>query len=232
MNERVIGIAHRAANEPSLLHEALAAGADIAEADIWPHRGRLEVRHLKTMGPVPLLWDRWKLASAWAPRLLIAELLDRLPPGIGIMLDLKGHDQAGARAIAEIAGYLAYEHRLYVCARDWAMLEPFRSPGTVVVHSAGKSQEVERLTPLIEAGTCTAVSIHQKLLTPGLVQQLRANVHTVMTWPVNDPLRMRELVNWGVNGITTDSLAVVRAVRVLNDARVPPATDGDSGSGH
>lgn len=227
MSQRIIGIAHRAANEPALLHEALAAGADIAEADIWPYRGRLEVRHLKTMGPVPLLWDRWKLASVWAPRLLIAELLDRLPAGIGIMLDLKGHDRAGARAVADIAGYLAYEHRLYVCARDWAMLEPFGSPGAVVVHSAGKSREIERLMPLIDAGSCTAVSIHQKLLTPPLVQRLREKVHTVMTWPVNDAARMREMVGWGINGITTDSLDVVRAVRELNDSRVPPTTDGD-----
>ncbi|MBA4179769.1 MAG: hypothetical protein C0506_04200 [Anaerolinea sp.] len=213
MSERVLSIAHRAGNERSLLHAALAAGADVAEADVWPYRGRLEVRHLKTMGPVPLLWDRWKLASAWAPRLLIAQLLEQVPAGIGLMLDLKGHDRSGAQAVADAAGYLAYEHRLYVCARDWAMLEPFRETGAVVVHSAGRAGEVERLLPLIESGACSAVSVHQKLLTPALVARLRERLHTVMSWPVNDTERMRELVSWGVNGITTDSLEVVRAMR-------------------
>lgn len=213
MTNRVLAIAHRAGNEVHLLHEALEVGADMAEADIWPYRGRLEVRHLKTAGPVPVLWDRWKLASAWAPRLLIADLLSNVPPGIGLMLDLKGHNLAGAREIAGLAGYLAYEHRLYVCARDWAMLEPFRDSDAYVVHSAGTAREVTRLLPLLESGAVRHVSLHQKLLTPVFVARLRQHAHTLMTWPVNDIARMQELVSWGVNGITTDSLEVVRAIR-------------------
>lgn len=223
MSERVLGIAHRAGNEPALLNAALAAGADIAEADVWPYRGQLEVRHLKTMGPVPVLWDRWKLASAWAPRRIVAELLDHLPRGIGVMFDLKGHDRAGARALGDIVGYLAYEHRLYVCARDWAMLEPFEGSGAVVVYSAGTAKELNQLLPIVDSGRCTAVSVHQKLLTPELALRLRLGAHTVITWAVNEPTRMRELVRWGVNGITTDNLAVIDAIRA--DAAIPRADD-------
>lgn len=213
MTSRPLAIAHRAGNEPHLLSKAVLAGADLVEADIWPYRGRLEVRHLKTLGPIPVLWDRWKLASAWAPRLLIAELLDHLPAGMGLMLDLKGHDRAGARAIADISSYLALEHRLYVCARDWRMLEPFQRTAAVTVHSAGKAWELERLGPLLESGECNAVSVHQRLLTRGNVERLLGRAHTVMTWPVNDVSRMLELLGWGVNGITTDSLEVVRAIQ-------------------
>jgi glycerophosphoryl diester phosphodiesterase len=198
-----------------MLHKAVAAGADLVEADIWPHRGRLEVRHLKTLGPVPVLWDRWKLARGWTPRLLIAKLLDSLPPDIGLMLDLKGHNRLAAAEIADLSSYLAIEHRLYVCARDWEMLEPFRHTAAEVVHSAGKAWELERLQPLIESGECRAVSIHQRLLGREAVQQLLTRVHTLMTWPVNDIDRMQELLSWGVNGITTDSLEVVRAIQEL-----------------
>ena len=226
MSNPVLAIAHRAGNEPGLLRDALAAGADIVEADIWPHRGRLEVRHLKTMGPVPLLWDRWKLASGRAPRILISHLLADLPAGIGLMLDLKGHDLTEAAAIAALSAHLGSEQRLYVCARDWAMLRPFAGNGAIVVHSAGKPREVEKLQPLLSSGECTAVSIHQKLLTRDAVERLRARVHTLMTWPVNDVGRMRELVNWGVNAITTDSLGVVRAISESNAALASHAPEG------
>lgn len=213
MTSRPLAIAHRAGNELHLLHRAVEAGADLVEADVWPHRGRLEVRHLKTMGPVPILWDRWKLARGWIPRRLIAQLLDTLPPSVGLMLDLKGHDSIAAREIADISTYLAIEHRLYVCARDWTLLEPFRDTAAVTVHSAGKGWELERLAPLIESGECTAVSIHQRLLGRETVEGLLKHVHTLMTWPVNDIPRMNELLGWGVNGITTDRLEVVRAMQ-------------------
>ena len=32
----------------------------LVEADVRLWRGRLEVRHLKTVGPVPILWDKWR----------------------------------------------------------------------------------------------------------------------------------------------------------------------------
>ncbi|MEP7215873.1 MAG: glycerophosphodiester phosphodiesterase [Anaerolineaceae bacterium] len=221
MSGHVLAIAHRAGNEAVRLHAAIAAGADIVEADIWPHRGRLEVRHLKTMGPVPLLWDRWQLASGWAARTLLSQLVTDLPPEIGLMLDLKGHNTVSAAEIADISAHLGFQQRLYVCARDWAMLKPFAAQGAVVVHSAGKPGELLKLAPILESGECTAVSVHQGLLDPGIVRRLRERVHLLMTWPVNDVARMRELVGWGVNGITTDSLAVVRAIRAAETAERP-----------
>ncbi len=226
MSERVLSIAHRAANEPELLREAFAAGADVVEADIWPYRGQLEVRHLKTMGPVPLLWDKWKLASARAPRRLMAELLEGLPQVVGLMLDLKGHDRGAAGVVAAASRNLGGGGRLYVCARDWEMLEPFRESAATIVHSAGRNSEVARLLQLLESGDSTAISIHQKFLTRALVERIRTHAEILMTWPVNDVGRMRELVGWGVNGITTDSLAVVRAMRSHEGEHIaPPAND-------
>ena len=228
MSAKVLAIAHRAANEPALLRAAVAAGADVVEADIWPYRGRLEVRHLKTMGLVPLLWDKWKLASGRAPRLLMAEMVDSLPAGVGLMLDLKGHDEEAARMIAYASRQIAGEGRLYVCARDWALLRPFIGGGATIVHSAGKTFEVARLQPLLESGDCTAISINQKFQTRALVQQFRQRAEIVMTWPVNDLPRMRELVSWGVNGITTDSLPIIRAMHAGEGefAQVSKANDG------
>ena len=56
-------VAHRAGNDLKRLHEAEALGIAHIEADVRLWRGRLEVRHLKTLGPIPVLWDRWRLAK-------------------------------------------------------------------------------------------------------------------------------------------------------------------------
>ena len=66
-------IAHRAGNDPAHARSAWEAGADLIEADVWLYRGRLEVRHTKTMRGLPLLWDRWSLAPGWGPRLLLGD---------------------------------------------------------------------------------------------------------------------------------------------------------------
>src|SRR5262249_17310145 len=85
-----IAIAHRAGNSLDELRRAHATGGDLIEADVWMYHGRLEVRHLKTIGPLPVLWDRWELARGWTPRMNLASLLAALDPGAELMLDLKG----------------------------------------------------------------------------------------------------------------------------------------------
>src|SRR5688500_13351232 len=84
-------VAHRAGNDLERLSIAAALGLPLAEADVHAYRGRLEVRHLKTAGALPVLWDRWKLASARAPRLELETLLAASADGPELMLDLKGH---------------------------------------------------------------------------------------------------------------------------------------------
>ena len=66
--DTALAIAHRAGNSLDGLHQANLLDVDVVECDVHAHRGRLEVRHLKTAGPLPFLWDRWELASARAPR--------------------------------------------------------------------------------------------------------------------------------------------------------------------
>jgi hypothetical protein len=68
-------VAHRAGNDLARLRHAEDLGIPLIEADVHLFAGRLEVRHLQTVGPLPIFWDRWALAPPWAPRLLLAELL-------------------------------------------------------------------------------------------------------------------------------------------------------------
>ena len=95
----VLAIAHRAGNSLAGLAAANDLGVDVIECDVHGHRGRLEVRHLKTAGPLPFLWDRWELVSAAAPRLGLAELLVADRHDTTFMLDLKGRRPTTGRAV-------------------------------------------------------------------------------------------------------------------------------------
>ena len=113
----VLAIAHRAGNSLAGLHAANELGVDVIECDVHEHRGRLEVRHLKTAGPLPLLWDRWELASASAPRLGLDELLRADEHGTTFMLDLKGRRTSAARSVARFLHHGGHHAPVLVCGR-------------------------------------------------------------------------------------------------------------------
>ena len=118
-----LAIAHRAGNSLAGLHAANELGVDVIECDVHQHRGRLEVRHLKTAGPLPFLWDRWELASASAPRLGLGELLEADEQGTTFMLDLKGRRIGTARAVARLLHEVGHRRPLLVCGRYWPAVD-------------------------------------------------------------------------------------------------------------
>src|SRR5215207_6242482 len=129
-------VAHRAGNDLALLRRAEELRPRLIEADVHLHRGRLEVRHLKTLGP--LLWDRWYLASPRTPRLELAALLDHVGPGTALMLDLKGRDPKLSRRVAAELARRPPAGPVTVCSRSWRLLEPFlEDPDVRAVHSVG-----------------------------------------------------------------------------------------------
>lgn len=206
-------IAHRAGNEPGALARAAEAGAFAAEADLWLHRGRIEVRHTKTAGPLPILWDRWSLHRGWGPRLQLHELLAAAPPGLLLHLDLKGWDDRLGPAVARAMAELAPGRPYLVSAQRWSLLEPFHGVAeAVVVHSAGSERKLRRLAAHLPGRERTAVAVHRELLTPEAAALLRRHAASLLSWPVNDAALVERLAALGVNGFITDRLEVVRAV--------------------
>ena len=122
---RPLIVAHRAANELVALRRAEASGVDLIEADIWYWRGRLEVRHLKTLGRVPLLWDKWRIEGSWRPRLLFDEIVGAAQPATEFMFDLKGRDAALSPLLRATMDRLAAGRRYTVSSQSWRLLEPF-----------------------------------------------------------------------------------------------------------
>ena len=158
------------------------------------------MRHRKTLGPVPILWDRWELAPPWTPRLLLDELLAALAPGTELMLDLKGHDAELPRRVAAAIDDTALAGRITVCSQDWRLLEPLAAvPDVRVVHSVGNARQLARL--LRRRGPLAGVSIHRRLLDAALVDDLRRRAGLLLAWPVESAEQARRLAGWGVQGL-------------------------------
>lgn len=203
-------IAHRAGNDLTRLREAEDLGVAFVEADVRLWRGRLEVRHLKTLGPLPILWDRWELASPFAPRLSLDRLLATIGPRTEPLLDLKGRNPRLARLVlAELDG----RRPVTVCARSWRLLEAFSErPEIRVVYSVGTPRELRRLLERFQGGRIDGVSVHERLLDTATVRDLRGLADLVMSWPVNTLRRAQELAALGVEGMISDDLALARSV--------------------
>lgn len=212
--ERTLSVAHRAGNELALLREAEAIGVDLIEADVRYWRGRIEVRHLKTMGPVPLLWDRWVLRPAWKHQpLLLQDLLPEVGPRTELMLDFKPGDAAYAQQVLELMREIMPGREYTVCSQSWELLECFAGePGVRVVHSVGNQRLLRAVLPHLREfpEDARAISIHKKLLTPAVTEELRAEVPLVMSWPVNDEQTLQRLESWGVNGFISDNMDLLR----------------------
>jgi hypothetical protein len=164
------------------------------------------------MAPVPLLWDRWRLAPGWSPRLQLVDLLlASRATGAPLMLDLKGGDRRLATELVRLIDEFVPDRLLSVCSRNWTLLDPFAdAPRIRVVHSVGSRAQLRALLSRRYTPAENAVSVHQRLLSPGRVRTLRRRAALLMTWPVNTVPRMEELVSWGVTGIISDAPRVLR----------------------
>ena len=222
----VLAVAHRAGNSLAGLHDANALGVDVIECDVHRHRGRLEVRHLKTAGPLPFLWDRWQLVPATAPRLGLAELLEADRHGTTFMLDLKGRRTSAARAVARLLHHGGHHRPVLVCGRYWPSVDELaRLPYVRPVLSARNQGELSRLRRRLRGGAGASpaygVSVHRSLLDAAVVAELHEAVEVVMTWPVNDTGALEEVLRIGVSGVISDEHEVLaELLRRRRDQRV------------
>jgi glycerophosphoryl diester phosphodiesterase len=206
---RPLIIAHRHGNCLELLKAAESANADIIEVDVWLYRGRLEVRHTKTLGPLPLLWDRWYLQRADTPRLLLEDLLRSTGPETVLMLDIKGRNpEIAHRVITELERHHA-GRRVMVCSQNWQLLEAFRSyPDAILVHSIGNQFQLRRAWALLSTDGHDAISIQFRLLDDAVVRKLKERVSLVFSWPISSTERYQDAVKWGLDGVITEDLSI------------------------
>ena len=166
-----------------------------------------------------MLWDRWTLASARAPRLRLESLLEAARGGPELMLDLKGHDPRLAGRIAEAVERAGLAGRVTVCSQDWRHLERLSgAPGIRVVHSIGGARALERLRTRFEGRRLAGVSIHRRLLDAGTVEDLHARAGLVLSWPVETAAVARHLTNIGVDGLISQAFEPIAATLGAREA--------------
>lgn len=207
---RVVVVAHRAGNGLATLRAAEAHGVDMVELDVHLFRGRLEVRHAKTMGPLAILWERWHLVRPFGPRLGLAEVLVTARPDTHLLVDLKGPSPRLGRMTRDLMRATCPERRYTVCARNWLALRPFRDePNANVVRSAGGPHA---LRALLRGDTRSdGVAVDQRLLTRQVVVRLHARSARIFTWGVTSRERLRELQAVGVDGFILDDVTLADA---------------------
>ncbi len=215
-SQRPLTIAHRAANRLSTLGEAFAVGVDYAEADVWFYRGRLEVRHDKTAGPLPILWDRWTLKPIWTRRLSLEDLLDAASGKGRLFLDLKGRATGMAEAVARSVERARIAECVAFSSPVWDHLDRLGGllPQVPRFYTIGTLRRLRLLRPRLASGKVSCVSIDADFLTQTMVARLKeSGVGTIVSWHVETPARVRRLLSWGVSGVTSDSLSLLASIR-------------------
>ena len=196
-------VGHRAGNYLPKIDRAVRRGVDMLEADVWRYRGNLEVRHLKTLGPLPILWDRWVLAPGWTPRLNLHELLEATPADMPIMFDLKGEDPNLGPGILTAMRADHPERPIIMCTRFWIHLDRIRDESDVHrIYSVGDQKERDAIFSRIESIEHPAVSIHRNLVTPSLMKRFDAAGATVISWGATTRDEADLLLSLGVDGLT------------------------------
>lgn len=156
---------------------------------------------------MPLFWDRWKLANPFSRRLALEELLEAAGPSTELMLDLKGWSRRLSRLVLDALGRAPTVAHITVCARSWSLLEPFDGrPDIRTVYSVGSRRQLRAFRSRFEGKhKLAAISIHERFVDRETMQHLRTSADLVMAWPVRTAEHARRLIDYGVNGLITDT---------------------------
>ena len=207
-------IAHRAGNDPAHLRAAERAGVDIVEADLHLRRGRLELRHLKTVGPLPVYWDRWALAPPLAALRQRRRAARRRATGDGAHARSQGQRSRrppGCCRRPSAAPRAAYPSS--VCARAWPLLDEIDPALAQRIGSAARPRQLDQLIAHAAERSLDGASLHLRLLDGERLGALRAHVPVIMTWPVNHWHEVERATALGVSGLISDDLALLGELR-------------------
>jgi hypothetical protein len=209
-------IAHRCPPTASRCTDLVSLGATVFEIDVQLVAGELVSSHFL---PLVRAFPRLRLDG----RQLTWQVRDRREIGLGeaaavvprparILLDLKTDVGPAAHALAAAVVAADLEPgRFIACTKGWQTLPVLRAHGMPTWRTVG---DAAALRAVLAGGPLPdeAVTVHHELLDPSVVEALHRSGTRVMTWTVNDLPRARRLIEFGVDGITSDNPEVLRAV--------------------
>jgi glycerophosphoryl diester phosphodiesterase len=106
--------------------------------------------------------------------------------------------------------------RTALCGQDWAALDRARAldPRVHVIYSLGTVEQLQcYLARRRDRSAPPTTSCFHGLLTPARVAALKAAGSTIIAWTVDAEERARELLDWGVDGITSNRSALLHRLK-------------------
>lgn len=215
-------IAHRAGNNLHTLEQALEAGVDAIECDFWHARGRMVLRHERKLPALPVLYDRWRIRWSWG-ELRLRDLLREVNFSMELFLDIKSSASRAADAVLDL--YRDNASMLppaSVSSQQWRLLDRIAGErtGMRTFYTVGRHDQIEPLLARAKgAHAPVGTSIRQTLLSRELVARLHDGGLLVYAWTVNTQGRADELLSWGIDGLISDDLDLLRSQASRNSGR-------------
>lgn len=213
----VTRILHAAGNYRETLPLARLSEVDAIEADVWLRSGDVFVNHARPLGPLPYTLGTDGLRRDGEDRVNVAELLAAVEGCAQLLLDLRSWFGDPAPDIMRALLPLPDRSHLLVSCESWAIADRLRVwlPDLRVAYSIRSEGQLRRYIQgrmgdgLIE----TCVMVRHTLLRSALeVESLRRWASSVGVWTVDDVERARQLVDWGVDSLTSNELGVLAAL--------------------
>ena len=208
-------VAHGGGNSLDRAREFLGDGADYLEVDLWVHEGQFEARHERRLRWLPLLIEKWYLRRVPSARYGLRELLEESKGrGAGIFLDLKNGGSGAATLLRRMLAANPHPDRIVASSQQWATLRAIREmlPEIDAFYSIDVRAKLELFLSVADRDTRPrGVSCRHSLLTKRIIDTLHDRGMLVVAWTVDDEERARELVSWGIDGLTTHKVREMRA---------------------
>jgi glycerophosphoryl diester phosphodiesterase len=229
VSRRVHAVAHRGdpyrvrENTLASVRSAAGRGADAVEVDVRVTRdGAPVLLHDATL---ERLWGH-RLPLSGLTREQVAELTGGGVPALRdvllgtrarLQLDLPGADAAAVRAMAEVVRDCGAADRVYWTGSPTAMLHVRAADPAAEIAMTWKS--VAPAPPaLVEAVRPRWINYRFGVLTPQLVERAHRDGMLVAAWTVDTGVRMRRLMRYGVDALTTNRVDVLTRLRARRTA--------------
>lgn len=222
----IFGVAHNSGGSIEATLEALINGADVIEIDVVELDGALYSAHTP---PLPFLGQRWfrgpRLDRVWAASV----------GADAVMLDLKDSSPHFVRLVGDFLESRPSTRQVIVSSRSpWVLqLLRVRAPEAILLLSVPHDAALRAMQnnePLLE--TIDGITVRHTALDADHAAWLSDQGLLVFAWTVEDLERVNELMRLGVDGITSDNLAIVSlfagetgSERALRRTPVPEGLD-------
>lgn len=208
---RVFTIAHRTPRTAADCARLAGLGVSVFEVDVQFLAGVPVVSHyLPLLGMLPRLrHDRWRftLAARAGVEEELSAVVDRVPAGAAVLVDLKSDGHA-ADLVSLLRDSARPPEGWYVSGQDPAALAVVAGAGyRTWLSLATRPAFTGALAGRLPAGL-DAVTVRHTYLDGAAVGRLAGHGPRVVAWTVQDVRRATELASYGVHGVTSDSDAV------------------------